>query len=108
MYTVVSASSMFQRIEKRLRDRHEEMKTMRKMRLSTIRHDIDRVVREEAAFTRKLVKDLIPLEVNVKEGFLDNMPIRIKPKDGFVDMFKDDKVPHDKKDGETDLAPTLD
>jgi hypothetical protein len=107
MQTIVS-SSMFNRIGKRLRERHEEMRNTRKVRLTTIRHDIDRVVREEAAFTSKLVKELFPLEIEVKEGFFDNMPIKVKAKDGLVDMFNSDDAKSAAKEDDTELAPTLD
>lgn len=108
MYTVMSGSSMFQRVEKRLRERHEEMRNMRKVRLATIRHDIERVMRDEAAFTKKVVKDLFPLEIEVKDGAFDNLPIKVKAKDGFVDMFKEQPKSAESKEDETELAPTLD
>lgn len=104
--TIVSSSTppVWQRIEQRLKERHADITTIRNKRMNTIKKDFDRVYKDEVAFTKSLIKDNFPLEIEVDENYFNNFPIRIRPKKPLTDLFNDAEIVED----DNEMAEPLD
>jgi len=102
-----SQSSAWQQIERRLKQRREQMADIRNMRLQNIQKDIKRIAKDEVAYANKMIKDGFPLEIKVDDSVMDNMPIRIRWKEEFANLFRVDSVTPDIMDDD-ELADSLD
>jgi hypothetical protein len=99
----MNISKFIEHVDKRARVWHENVRKIRKIKLTTIKNDIGRTFRDEFKYTKDLVHNIIPVEVEIEDGFLEKLPIKIKPKKYVVDTLKGDF-----KDSDAELTNDVD
>ena len=98
-------SSVWQQIEKRLRERHAHVRKVYDTRTQTLRKDMDRLYKEDLEFTKKAIQENLPVEIEVNDKFWDSAPFRVRPKPKASKGFVEPSI----IDIDTDeLADTLD
>ena len=104
-------SKMFKTFENKFNQWHRDVKLRRKTKLTTIRHDMERVVKEELDFTKQLLKDISPIKIEVDKEFIEKFPIKITVNKSMRvenQVDDDDDVDSETSTEEDSLAETLD
>lgn len=101
-FVVISSNTppLWQRVEQRLKERHAEISKIQQKRFNTIKKDFDRIYNDEVTFTKNLIKDNFPLEIEVDEEYFNKFPVRIRPKKPLDDLINEE-------DDSTELAAPL-
>lgn len=82
-YDTPKANPLWDRFQRRLDERRTVLESARSMNVKRLRGDMERVMKKELEFTRKLVEEIIPVHISWNEEawnkIQEHSPIRVQP-----------------------------